>query len=72
MPSYTTADLAVTLKNFFKSLEVQATVRNLFDKRYKDPDTSGGNVNFLGTGPKVPGDFPREGISAFVTASYRF
>lgn len=72
MPSYTTVDMAVTLKNFFRTLEIQATVRNLFDQRYKDPDTSGGNVNFLGTGPKVPGDFPREGISAFVTASYRF
>lgn len=72
MPSYTTVDMAVTVKNFFRTLEIQATVRNLFDQRYNDPDTSGGNVNFLGTGPKVPGDFPREGISAFVTASYRF
>ena len=72
MPSYTTVDLAVTLKNFYKSLEIQATVRNLFDQRYRDPDTSGGNVNLAGTGPKVPGDFPREGISGFVTASYRF
>ena len=59
MPDYTTVDLAVTLKNFFKTMEIQATVRNLFDKRYKDPDTSGGAVNFSGTGPKVPGDFPR-------------
>lgn len=72
MPDYTTVDLAVTLKNFFKTMEIQATVRNLFDKRYKDPDTSGGAVNFSGTGPKVPGDFPRGGISGFVTASYKF
>jgi len=72
MPSYTTIDLAVTLKNFYKTLEVQTTVRNLFDQRYKDPDTSGGAVNLAGTGPKVPNDFPREGISGFVTASYRF
>lgn len=72
MPDYTTVDLAVTLKNFFKTMEIQATVRNLFDKRYKDPDTSGGAVNFSGTGPKVPGDYPREGISGFVTASYKF
>lgn len=70
MPAYATVDLAATLKNVFKTLELQATVRNLFDKRYKDPDTSGGNVNLAGTGPKVPGDFPREGISFFVTASY--
>lgn len=65
MPDYATVDLAVTLKNFFKTMEIQATVRNLFDKHYDDPDTSGA-LN------KVPGDFPREGISGFVTASYRF
>jgi iron complex outermembrane receptor protein len=70
MPAYATVDLAATLKNVFKTLEIQGTVRNLFDRRYKDPDTSGGNVNLAGTGPKVPGDFPREGISVFVTASY--
>ena len=39
---------------------------------YKDPDTSGGAVNLAGTGPKVPGDFPCEGISGFLTVSYRF
>lgn len=65
MPDYTVVDLAVTLKNFFETLEIQATVRNLFDKRYKDPDTSGA-ANL------IPGDYPREGISAFVSASYRF
>ena len=64
-PDYTTVDLALTLKNFFETLEIQATVRNLFDKRYKDPDTSG-------AAKLIPGDYPREGISAFVTASYRF
>lgn len=72
MPDYTTVDLAVTLKNFYNTLEIQATVRNLFDKRYRDPDTSGGLANMAGTGPKVPGDFPREGISGFVTAAYKF
>jgi iron complex outermembrane receptor protein len=70
MPAYATVDLAATLKNVFETLEIQAAVRNLFDRRYKDPDTSGGNVNLAGTGPKVPGDFPREGISFFMTASY--
>ena len=72
MPDYTTVDLAVTLKNFLKTLEIQATVRNLFDKRYSDLDTSSGASNLAGTGPKIPGDFPREGISGFVTASYKF
>ena len=65
MPSYTTVDVSATLKNFYKTFEIQATVRNLFDQRYSDPDTSGAAA-------KVPGDFPREGISGFVTASYRF
>lgn len=75
MPAYATVDLAATFKNFFKTLEIQATVRNLFDQRYKDPDTSSGigtSSNVMGTGPKVPGDFPREGISGFVTAMYKF
>jgi iron complex outermembrane receptor protein len=72
MPAYTTVDLAATFKNFFKTLEIQATVRNLFDQRYNDPDTSSGSVNVAKNGPKVPGDFPREGISAFVTAKYKF
>lgn len=65
MPAYFTADMALTFKNFYKTMEIQATIRNLFDKSYKDPDTSGA-LN------KVPGDFPREGLSAFVTASYKF
>lgn len=72
MPSYITMDLAATLKNFYRTLEIQATIRNLFDQHYKDPDTSGGAVNLAKTAPKVPGDFPREGISGFVTVSYRF
>lgn len=63
--SYTTVDLAVTLRNFFETLEIQAAVHNIFDERFRDPDTSG-------AAQKVPGDFPREGISAFVTAFYRF
>lgn len=65
MPTYTIVDLAATFKNFFKTVEIQATVRNLFDRRYSDPDTSG-------AAKLIPGDFPREGISGFVTASYRF
>lgn len=72
VPDYTTVDLAVTFRNFYKTLEIQATVRNIFDASYRDPDTSGGSVNLAGTGPKVPYDFPREGISGFLTVSYRF
>lgn len=63
--SYTTVDLALTLKNFYKTLEIQGTVHNLFDENYEDPDTSGASQ-------LVPGDFPREGISGMITASYKF
>jgi outer membrane receptor for ferrienterochelin and colicin len=65
MPAYFTADIAVTFKNLIRNFEVQAAVHNLLNKRYYDPDTSG-------TQNKVPGDFPREGISALVTATYKF
>jgi iron complex outermembrane receptor protein len=65
MPAYFTADLAVTFRNFIKNLEVQAAVHNLFDKKYSDPDTSG-------IANKVPRDFPREGISGFLTVTYKF
>lgn len=64
-PDYTVVDLAVTLKNFYSTLEIQAAVHNLFDRRFSDPDTSG-------KARLIPGDFPREGISAFVSASYKF
>ncbi|MEW6602998.1 MAG: TonB-dependent receptor, partial [Nitrospirota bacterium] len=63
--AYTTVDLALTLKNFYKTLEIQGTVHNLFDEKYEDPDTSGASQ-------LVPGDFPRDGISGIITASYKF
>ncbi|HLP76304.1 MAG TPA: TonB-dependent receptor [Candidatus Paceibacterota bacterium] len=65
MPTYATVDLAVTARNFWKTLELQVTVHNLFDARYNDPDTSGA-VN------RIPGDFPREGISIMGNVTYRF
>jgi iron complex outermembrane receptor protein len=65
MPSYFTADMAVTFRNFLKTLEIQAAVKNMFDQRFSDPDTSG-------AAKSVPGDFPRPGISALLTASYKF
>ncbi|MBI5665339.1 MAG: TonB-dependent receptor [Nitrospirae bacterium] len=63
--AYTTVDLALTLKNFYKTMEIQGTVHNLFDEKYEDPDTSGASQ-------LIPGDFPREGISGMLTASYKF
>jgi iron complex outermembrane receptor protein len=64
-PAYTTVDLTLIGKNIRKDLEIKASVYNLFDKRYKDPDTSGSSK-------LIPNDFPREGISALVTVSYKF
>jgi len=42
-PAYTTVDIAVTAKNFYKTLEIQGTIHNLFDEDYVDPDRSGAN-----------------------------
>jgi iron complex outermembrane receptor protein len=64
MPDYATVDLAVTAWRFLESLEVQLAVHNLFDKRYHDPDTSGEANN-------IPGDYPREGISATINVMYK-
>lgn len=65
MPSYTTVDLALIAKNIYKNLEIRGSVHNLFDKKYKDPDTSG-------AARLIPNDFPREGISALMSVSYKF
>lgn len=65
MPDYTTVDLAITARDFWKGLEFQVAVHNLFDKRYSDPDTSG-------AANSVPGDFPREGISVLANLLYKF
>jgi iron complex outermembrane receptor protein len=65
MDSYTTVDLALTLKNFYRTLEVQAAIHNLFDENYEDPDTSGALE-------LVPDDFPREGTSVMLSVSYKF
>lgn len=65
MPSYTTVDLTLIAKNFYKGFEVRGMVHNLFDEDYKDPDTTG-------AAKLIPGDYPREGISALIEFSYRF
>jgi len=65
MPPYTTVDLALIAKNIYKNLEIKGSVHNLFDKRYRDPDTSGSSK-------LIPNDFPREGISALISVSYKF
>ncbi|MBI5639720.1 MAG: TonB-dependent receptor [Nitrospirae bacterium] len=63
--SYTTVDLTLTLRNIYKTLEIQAAIHNLFNKKYEDPDLSGAS-RF------IPYDYPREGISALFRVSYKF
>ena len=65
MPDYTVVDLSLTAKDFYKGLEIQCALHNLFDQRYSDPDKSGAKQF-------VPGDFPREGFSAMLNISYSF
>ena len=65
MPSYTTVDLTLIAKNFWKNLEVRGMIHNLFDEEYEDPDLSGEQK-------LIPYDYPREGISALIEFSYRF
>lgn len=65
MPSYTIVDLTLIAKKFYKGFEIRGIVHNLFDEEYEDPDTSG-------AAQLIPGDYPREGISALVEVSYRF
>ena len=62
LEAVTLANLGFRLHNVYKTLEIQGTAANLFDKRYADPAPAGG----------VPGDYPRAGRSLLVTASYRF
>lgn len=63
--SYTTVDLNLIAKDIYKNLEIKGSVHNLLDKRYRDPDTSGASK-------LIPNDFPREGISALISISYKF
>ncbi|MFC1524382.1 TonB-dependent receptor plug domain-containing protein [Thermodesulfobacteriota bacterium] len=63
--SHTVVDLTLIAKNFYKTLEVQASVHNLLDESYTDPDTSGAAQFVLQ-------DFPRAGISGLVEVSYTF
>jgi outer membrane cobalamin receptor len=65
MPSYTTVDLTLIAKNFWKNLEVRGMIHNLFDEEYEDPDMSGQLQ-------QIPYDYPREGISALIEFSYKF
>ncbi|MDH5525480.1 MAG: TonB-dependent receptor [Desulfobulbaceae bacterium] len=64
LESYTTVDLSLTLRNIVKDFEIRGVVHNLLDEDYRDPDLSGASQY-------IPGDYPRAGISAMLTLSYR-
>lgn len=62
LPAYALVDLALRFRNLYRTLEVVALARNLFDRSYADPAEPGG----------LPQDYPRAGRSLRVQASYRF
>ncbi|MBI3932739.1 MAG: TonB-dependent receptor [Acidobacteria bacterium] len=62
LPAYGVADVSARTRNLYRGLEISGTVSNLFDRRYHDPSPSWG----------VPGDYPRPGRAAYVTATYKF
>lgn len=66
---YAVVNLALTADRFFKNLEVQFAVFNLFDEDYTDPDTSVGDTQPI---PLIPNDFPREGRSFWGELRYTF
>jgi outer membrane receptor for ferrienterochelin and colicin len=65
MDSYTVVDLTLTAANFYKNLEFQFAVYNIFDKDFRDPDTSGENQLIFD-------DFPREGRTIWGEIRYKF
>lgn len=61
MSSYALVNLSITGRNFFRTMNVQGTIFNVFDKDYKDP------------GPvSIAEDLPRPGRTYFVGLSYQF
>ncbi len=63
--SHERLDTSLFLHNFFKNFELSVSIFNLLDEDYKDPSP---DMNLTG----MESDFPREGISGWITARYRF
>ena len=61
LPGFALLNLSVTVKGFFKTMEIQGTVFNLLDKDYRDP-----GLSFM------PEDLPRPGRTFHVGLSYQF
>jgi iron complex outermembrane receptor protein len=62
VPGYALFNLTVRVPDVFKGLAVSLAIQNLFNKLYFDPSPAGG----------VPGDYPRPGRRAFLSATYQF
>jgi len=60
--AYGLLNLNLRLKNVFETLDLSATITNLFDTQYVDPSPFA----------TLPGDYPRPGRSVFANASYKF
>lgn len=70
--AYELVDMTLIAKNFLSTFELRCAVHNLFDRDYEDPspvfETTIPNVYL----PTIPNDFPREGRSFMLEASYKF
>ena len=67
--SHTVVNMALTAGNFFRNLEFQLGIYNIFDQDYRDPDTS---VKEGQPVPLIPEDFPREGRTIWGELRYTF
>ncbi len=62
LEEYATVNSSITIKNIFKTLELQGSVYNLFDQQYFYPSPPN----------TVQSDYPAAGRSFFVEARYKF
>ena len=62
LSSYVSFDQTFIVKNFFKTLELRASIYNLFNENYDDPAP----IN------TIENDFPRPGRNYFFEVAYKF
>jgi iron complex outermembrane receptor protein len=62
VPAYALVNVNLQVQNFFRTLVLSATVKNLFDEDYADPSPIA----------SVPGDYPRPGRQVLIKATYKF
>ncbi len=61
-PGYALVNLTLIAKEFFKTIEIKASLFNLLDKNYEDPAP----IN------TIPTDLPRPGRTFFIELGYKF